>query len=63
MVLDLYSLTGEKVEEIAAQGAAGTNTLTWHLSNGLGERVASGLYFYRLRAGDAAQTGKVVVIH
>lgn len=61
--LDLFSLTGEKVAVMQTQGQAGSNTLTWDLMNGQGNKVASGLYIYVLRAGSLAQTGKVVVIH
>jgi hypothetical protein len=61
--LSLFSLTGEKVAELAAQGSAGANVLTWDLTNTLEQKVASGLYPYILRAGDARQSGKVAVIH
>lgn len=61
--LDLFSVTGEKVAAINAQGAAGINTLTWDLANASKGQVASGLYIYLLKAGDLTQTGKVVVLH
>jgi hypothetical protein len=61
--LSLYSLTGEKVAELTAQGGPGANSLTWDLTNQSGSIVASGLYFYVLNAGGLSQTGKVVVLH
>ena len=61
--LDLYSLTGEKVAQLTAEGNPGVTTLTWDLTNPSGSSVASGLYIYVLRTGDSIQSGKVVVIH
>lgn len=61
--LTLFSLTGEKVAGLSAEGQSGLTNLTWDLTNDMGEQAASGLYLYVLRAGNLVQTGKVALIH
>ena len=34
----------------------------WNGRNGSGELVSSGVYFYRLEAGDYSQTRKMVIL-
>jgi len=65
--LMLYTLTGERVFNLEAQGNPGMNTLTWAVQNNAQELVASGLYLYYLQAsGDGTaetKTGKVLILH
>jgi hypothetical protein len=61
--LRFFSLTGEKVAELTAQGSVGANILTWDLTNNAKEKVASGLYLYVLDARGFTQKGKVVLLH
>ena len=43
-------------------GAAGSHTMTWNGLDAAGRPVAAGLYFVRLRAGDATRTQRAVVV-
>ena len=54
----IYNLIGQEVRRWEIQGqAAGYYRVTWNAS-----KVASGIYFYRLQAGDFVQTRKMVLL-
>jgi len=56
--LVIYSLLGEEVTRLVdGHQPAGKYKTTWNASN-----VASGIYFYRLQAGDFVQTKKMVLL-
>lgn len=58
VALKIYNLQGEEVMTLMAQHcAAGMHQLNWHASG-----VASGVYFYRLEAGEYVQTRKLILI-
>jgi flagellar hook assembly protein FlgD len=42
---------------------AGTHTVTWDGRNASGTRVASGVYFARMRAGAGERTERLIVVH
>ena len=51
--LIIYNLLGQKVKTVTNDWfEAGYHTLTWDGTNEFGSVVASGIYFYKLRAGD-----------
>ncbi len=60
--LQVYDLNGALVRTLV-NGArpAGSQSVVWDGRNNAGERVGSGVYLYRLKAGDAAPGGKVVI--
>lgn len=60
----IYREDGKVVREfnLGSRGAGFHSDLTWNGTDGSGERVSSGVYFMRLRAGDLLETTKVVVI-
>lgn len=59
--LVIYNLRGEKIRTlIEADETAGLKLVTWDATNDAGARVASGVYLYRLRAGDFTATRKLV---
>jgi hypothetical protein len=61
--LRVYDVTGRLVSEIATGALdAGTHTLRWDGTDRRGHRVASGVYFYRLRAGTHTATRKMVLL-
>ena len=68
VTLVIYSAEGRLVRQLAlGHQAAGyyqnrSRAAYWDGRNSVGERVASGLYFYTLRAGDFTATGKMLIM-
>ena len=66
--LTIYDVNGELVRtidvghQIAAVYASRSKAIYWDGRNRLGEQVASGVYFYSLRAGDFSATRKMVIL-
>ena len=67
VTLTIYSVNGQVVRELAlGHQAAGmyqsrSRAAYWDGRNALGEKVASGLYFYTLTAGDFTATRKMLI--
>jgi hypothetical protein len=56
--LDIYNLMGQRIETlIRGHEKAGHHSVTWDASG-----VASGVYFYRLQAGDFVQTRRMTLL-
>ena len=68
VTLTIYDLSGRVVRtlevghRIAAVYESRSKAIYWDGRNGLGERVASGLYFYTLTAGDYSATRQMVIV-
>ena len=68
VVLTIYSVDGKVVRrlDLGHQGAGYYQSKSragyWDGRNAVGERVASGLYFYTLTAGDFAATQKMLIL-
>ncbi len=63
VTVDIHDASGRRVTTLAAGNLpAGGHTLEWDGRNHAGRGVASGIYFARVRAGDAAQTIKLVLL-
>ena len=61
--LIVYDVNGRQVVELVnAAQPAGHHSIVWEGRNASGNTVASGVYFYRLRAGDFVQTKKMVML-
>jgi hypothetical protein len=61
--LAVYSITGQKVRTLAnGYHKAGKHSVTWNGLNDSGNRVASGVYFYSIEAGDFTAFKKMVLI-
>jgi len=59
VTLTIYDVLGRRVEVLVSERkSAGVHSVQW-----TGDHVASGVYFYRLRAGEATKTRKMVVVH
>ena len=58
--LAVYDVAGQEVRALVnGTLPAGTRTLTWDGTNDNGERVSSGVYFYRIVAGEDVATDKI----
>ncbi len=55
--LTIYNVTGQSVAEFSGASEAGTKTISWNASNN-----ASGIYFYKLSAGNFSATKKMVLL-
>jgi hypothetical protein len=53
----IYNVTGQLVKEISGSAEAGVQTVEWDASNN-----ASGVYFYKLTAGNFTDTKKMVLL-
>jgi hypothetical protein len=53
----IYSITGQLVESISGHFEAGSRSITWNASD-----AASGVYFYKVSAGDFSQTMKMTLL-
>ena len=58
VVIKVYDVLGNEIETLVnKEKSAGNYELTWHVFN-----LPSGIYFYRIQAGDFIQTKKMVLI-
>lgn len=61
--LALYGIRGRLVRMLASgEYCSGEHRVQWDGTDSMGRRVASGVYFYRLVAGDFVLTRKLVVV-
>ncbi len=61
--LSVFNVVGQKVRTIIdAEIGAGSHTVIWDGLDTYGQPVASGVYFYRLNAGDFSETKKMLMI-
>jgi serine protease len=58
----VYNMMGQKVRTLVNEDVgAGSYTVTWDATNDTGEAVSTGVYFYRVIAGDNTVTQKMMV--
>ena len=68
VTLTIYNQTGQVVRtlevghQIASAYESRSKAIYWDGRNGLGEQVASGVYFYHLSAGDYSATRKMMIL-
>lgn len=63
VTLKVYNLLGQEVKTLVNQPQdAGIYRVEWDGTDDSGRQMASGVYFYRLRAGDQSQTRKMVLL-
>jgi PKD repeat protein len=61
--LEIYNMTGQRVRTLVSGGMdAGNHSVQWDGTNEYGEKVASGVYIYRIVAGSFIQTRKMVMM-
>lgn len=60
---EIYNIVGQKIKTLKnSMLEAGTHTVIWDGTNDAGHVVSSGVYFYRLNAGEESQTKKMVML-
>ena len=61
--ITVYDVAGRMVRELVNEHrAAGTWSVQWNGDDDHGQRVASGVYFYRMHAGSFVETRKMVLL-
>ena len=61
--LEVFDLLGQHVRTLVdGWRAAGLHEVLWNGRNEMGAKVGSGLYFYRLRAGNFVQTRRMLLL-
>ena len=61
--LTIFNIAGQKVKTLLDEyRKAGSHELTWNGVSATGQAVASGIYFYRLKAGGETATGKMLLL-
>ncbi len=61
--IDIYDLMGRRVKKLLNENiAAGHHEIFWDGRNDNGDEVASGIYFYRMRADDFSAVKKMTVL-
>ncbi len=61
--LAVYNILGQKVKTLVdAEKGAGTHALEWDGTDQSGQSVASGVYLYRLQAGQFSETKRLLYL-
>jgi hypothetical protein len=63
VTLSIYNILGEKVRALVKEKqAGGLKTIIWDGRDEKGNELASGIYFYELKAGEVTQTKQMVLL-
>jgi len=63
VTLDVFDVSGRRVASLEdGLMTPGPHESPWNLTDDDGSTVASGVYFYRLEAGDETLTRKLIVV-
>lgn len=63
VTISIYNLIGQKINSLVnEEKPAGNYYVTWDGSDFAGKKVASGIYFYRLRADEYTETKKMILM-
>ena len=63
VTLDIYNINGQKVKTLVNEVmSAGSHSVEWNSTSESGARVSSGVYFYKLVAGDQTATKKMSLV-
>jgi len=63
VTIDVFNIAGKLVTTLVDEEQdAGVKAVTWDGINAAGEKVASGIYMYRMHAGDHASRKMMVLL-
>ncbi len=63
VTLEIFNVLGQKVRTLVnGQMSAGNHSVEWNSTDDRGRQVSSGIYLYRLTAGDYLETRKMVLL-
>jgi len=63
VTLTIYNILGREVRTLVNESqAAGPQTTSWNGRDDAGKLVASGVYLYHLKAGDAVESKKMILL-
>ncbi|NTV84838.1 MAG: T9SS type A sorting domain-containing protein, partial [Bacteroidales bacterium] len=63
VTLDILNINGQQISRVFnADVSAGTHEVSWNGTDINGNRVSSGVYFYRLQTGNELVTGKLMLM-
>jgi flagellar hook assembly protein FlgD len=61
--ITIYNIRGQRVRTLVdGYKVEGEHSVEWDGRDEAGNRVSSGVYFYRMRAGDISQTRRMVLM-
>ncbi|MEZ5357992.1 MAG: T9SS type A sorting domain-containing protein [Candidatus Zixiibacteriota bacterium] len=60
--VDIYNIAGQKVSQFRGISEPGTVQVVWDSKDAAGQAVASGIYFYKISAGDNTVTRQMVLL-
>ncbi|SYZ74126.1 hypothetical protein TRIP_C60396 [Candidatus Zixiibacteriota bacterium] len=60
--LDIYNIAGQKVQGFSGSDGAGYKTIRWDGTDDNGTTLPTGIYFYRLTAGDFTASKKMLLL-
>ena len=61
--LDIFNMLGQRLRTLVnKEQAAGIHTVQWDGRNDDGNKVSSGVYFYRLKAGDFVRIKRMILV-
>jgi hypothetical protein len=60
--LDIYNIAGQKIRTFTGSESAGVVEVVWDGTDTSGSTVASGIYFYKVKAGDFSSTKQMVLL-
>ena len=60
--VQIFNVQGQVVRTLSGSSSAGVTRVTWTGTDESGMKAASGIYFYRVTAGDFSDTKKMVLI-
>ena len=63
VTLEIYNVSGQKVRTLAqGQHEPGRYRIQWNATNDYGTPLSSGMYIYRIRAGDFVSVKKLILM-